>query len=393
MSSAISTISVSNPNSNELCLKRASIESRASIDSVCRVGSIIRSRNTGVLTLAVPASSYPKGLRPGSFISGLNYRNRSIFLFAASHEDSNSSDIEFEEDANKLKDKFGEANEAWKQIAASFKEQSFKMLNISEEAYKEYLKKAIVVLKETTEQLKIQADKASEDLVVIAKELTEEGKVYVSAAAENSPEQVKDIVETFASSTDDVKDVSHVLDFYVGIPYGGLLTLGGFISFMITGSVSGIRFGVILGGTLLALAVYSLRSWKKGESTPIALKGQLVIATLLFLRDLRLVFTRPAFTRYIALIISGAALAFYVYRLTYSRGQSTEGSSSETQDRKLGLFFRFVVMRPRLEGFGVCFFRLKSCIYLHTKTYYLIIISLRIMKNNTLIPPSASRQV
>lgn len=97
------------------------------------------------------------------------------------------------------------------------------MLKISPDAYEEYLKKATVVLKETSEQLKIQADKASEDLSVIAKELGEEGKVYLSAAAENSPEPVKDIVETFASSMDDVKDVSEVLDFYVGIPYGKVI--------------------------------------------------------------------------------------------------------------------------------------------------------------------------
>ena len=98
------------------------------------------------------------------------------------------------------------------------------MLNVSQEAYEVYLKKATVVLKETSEQLKIQADKASADLSVIAKELGEEGKVYLSAAAENSPEPVKDIVETFASSsTDDLKDVSKVLDFYVGIPYGNVI--------------------------------------------------------------------------------------------------------------------------------------------------------------------------
>ncbi|XP_071722167.1 protein FATTY ACID EXPORT 3, chloroplastic [Rutidosis leptorrhynchoides] len=324
-SSAINTITITNPNPNDLCLKRASIE------SVCRVGSIIRSRNSGLLTLSVSAAGYPKGLRPNLFVSGSGYRNRSIFSFAASHEDSTPSDIEIEEEASKLKDKAEESEEAWKQTLASYKEQAFKMLNISQEAYEEYLKKTLVVLKETSERLKIQADKASEDLSVIAKELSEEGKVYLSAAAENSPEPVKDIVETFASSTDDVKDVSQVLDFYVGIPYGGLLTLSGFLSFMITGSISAIRFGVILGGTLLALAVYSLRSWKKGESTSVALKGQSVIATILFLRDLRLVFTRPALTRYIAVIISGAALAFYVYRIAYSGGKSTGGSSFETE--------------------------------------------------------------
>ncbi|XP_071725737.1 protein FATTY ACID EXPORT 3, chloroplastic-like [Rutidosis leptorrhynchoides] len=87
------------------------------------------------------------------------------------------------------------------------------MLNIFEEAYEEFIKKAIVVLKDTSEKLKIQADKASEDLFVIAEELTEEGKVYMSAAAQNSPEPVKDIVKTFASSSDDLKDVSQILIF------------------------------------------------------------------------------------------------------------------------------------------------------------------------------------
>lgn len=43
---------------------------------------------------------------------------------------------------------------------------------------------------------------------------------------------------------------------------------------MITGSISAIRFGIILGGTLLGLAVYILRSWKKRESSAVALKGQ-----------------------------------------------------------------------------------------------------------------------
>jgi len=61
---------------------------------------------------------------------------------------------------------------------------------------------------------------------------------------------------------------------YYIICTGGLLALGGFLSFMITGSISAIRFGVILGGTLFGLAVYSLRSWKKGESSVVALKGQ-----------------------------------------------------------------------------------------------------------------------
>lgn len=62
----------------------------------------------------------------------------------------------------------------------------------------------------------------------------------------------------------------HDLPFLAGL----VLSLGGFLSFMVTGSTAGIRFGVILGGTLIALSVSSLRSNKRGEQSPLALKGQ-----------------------------------------------------------------------------------------------------------------------
>lgn len=56
---------------------------------------------------------------------------------------------------------------------------------------------------------------------------------------------------------------------------GLFLSLGGFLSFMVTGSIAAIRFGVILGGVLLALSISSLRSYKRGQPpSPLALKGQ-----------------------------------------------------------------------------------------------------------------------
>lgn len=222
-----------------------------------------------------------------------------------------------EDEKNDVELEAKEAEEAWKQTLASFKEQALKVQSVSQEAYELYSKKAMVILKETSEQLKIQAEKAKQDLTVIANEISEESKEYLSTAAEKSPEPVKDIVETFASSADNLNEISKVRDFYVGIPYGMyivrhmsihdvntrvffcyieylslvynrynffdvlfmffagvLLSFGGFLSFMLTGSISAIRFGVILGGTLLALSVSSLRSWKRGESSSLALKGQ-----------------------------------------------------------------------------------------------------------------------
>lgn len=282
-----------------------------------------RPRNCRASIVARCVSS--KGLG-SAFLSldGLCSLNRSIVAFAASHEDSNHSEIEVEREAKTHGVGTEESQEAWKQALASFKEQALKMQGVSQEAYELYSKKAIVVLKETSEQLKIQAEKAGNDLSVIAKEISEEGQVYLSTAAENSPEPVKDIVETFATSKDDIKDVSKVPDFYLGIPYGAILSFGGFLSFMITGSVSAIRFGVILGGTLLALGISSLRARKSGESYSLALKGQTAISSIIFLRELRLLSQGGSFAGCIKTLISGAMVAFYVYRII-SDGKLTKG--------------------------------------------------------------------
>ncbi|KAK7243861.1 hypothetical protein RIF29_38674 [Crotalaria pallida] len=43
---------------------------------------------------------------------------------------------------------------------------------------------------------------------------------------------------------------------------------------MVIGSFSAIRFGVILGGVLLALSILSLKAYKRGQPSPQALKGQ-----------------------------------------------------------------------------------------------------------------------
>ncbi|RZC77975.1 hypothetical protein C5167_002212 [Papaver somniferum] len=244
-----------------------------------------------------------------------------VVSFAASHEDSKPSEIEVEKTESELEAGAEESQEAWKKALESFKEQTMKMQEMSQEAYEVYYKKAVVILKETSEQLKIQAEKASQDLSVIAKEISAEGKEYLSTAAENSPEEVKDIVETFASSKDDLKEVSKVRDFYVGIPYGALLSVCGFLSFMVTGNLSGIRFGVILGGSLLALSISSLRSWKRGESSGMALKGQAAIAAIIFLRDMRLLSQRPSFPCSLTTFVSGSMVVFYLYRIIVDRDQ------------------------------------------------------------------------
>ncbi|KAE8662786.1 Leucine-rich receptor-like protein kinase family protein [Hibiscus syriacus] len=254
----------------------------------------------------------PKGLVLG--FCSLDRRisfSQSVVAFAASHDESKHSEIDVERENDEVS-----SNEAWKQALEAFREEALKMQNVSREAYEIYSNKALVTLKETSEQLKIQAEKAKNDLIEIVKEIGEEGKVYLSTAAENSPPEIKEIVETFSScSADDFNDVSKILDFHVGIPYGIILSVGGFLSFMLTGSISAIRFGVILGGTLLALSVSSLRSYKRGICPPLASEGQAVISSVMFLRAFSSLVQRTTPGTFIATLVSGAVVAFYIYKL------------------------------------------------------------------------------
>ncbi|KAB1224641.1 hypothetical protein CJ030_MR2G016977 [Morella rubra] len=238
-----------------------------------RFDPLFRPRCYRTSVVATAASSKGLGVRFLSLDRRRSWKP-SVLASAASHEESKNPDIEVEKDKDDLKLGTEDSEEALKQVLDSFKEQALKMQSISQEAYEVYSKKAIVILKETSEQMKIQADKAKQDFSVIAKEISEEGKVYLSRAAENSPEPVKELVDTYTTSTDDLSEISRAHDFHVGIPYGLFLSLGGFLSFMLTGSVSAIRFGVILGGTLLALSISSLKSYKRGEPFSLALKGQ-----------------------------------------------------------------------------------------------------------------------
>ncbi|XP_022978225.1 protein FATTY ACID EXPORT 3, chloroplastic-like [Cucurbita maxima] len=265
---------------------------------------------------ACKVSSVASTLTHNGFLSP--YRrcalSQRVMVFSASHEESHS-ESQGEKDGKDINFDAEKPQELWKKALDSFKEQALKMKAISKEAYEEYSAKALVALKETSKLLKIQADKAKNDLNFIMQECGEECKEYIATVAENCPEEVKEIVETFTSPTADLSDISKLQDFHYGIPYGLVLSCGGFLSFMITGSLFAVRFGMIPGGALLALSVLSLQSYKRGQSLPLALKGQTAIASILFLRELRLVFQRPSFVNLLTTLISATMVLLYVRRI------------------------------------------------------------------------------
>ncbi|CAK9865884.1 unnamed protein product [Sphagnum jensenii] len=179
-------------------------------------------------------------------------------------------------------------------------------------------RKALGILREITSQLLEQAEKARSLLAASAQELPIRGKENLSYVAENGPEPVKDIVETALNAhypeSSSVKPGSKIHDFCLGIPYGVLLVVGGLLQFILTGSTAAIRFGVVLGGLLLALTVTSLKAWKQGESSLPYIQGQAIITLAIFFRFIRRYGeTNTFFPTGIVAITSAAMLAFYVY--------------------------------------------------------------------------------
>jgi uncharacterized membrane protein (UPF0136 family) len=185
-------------------------------------------------------------------------------------------------------------------------------------ASEEAARKALVILQETTSQLREQAEKASSVLAASAQELPARGKEGLSYVAENAPDPVKDIAETALKAhyweDGSIKQGSKIHDFCLGIPYGVLLVVGGLLGFIITGSTVSIRFGVLLGGVILALSVTSLSAWKQGESTLRYIQGQIIITGAIFFRFIRrYAETKSVFPTGVIAVTSAAMLAFYAY--------------------------------------------------------------------------------
>eukprot|EP00267_Zea_mays_P056473 XP_023156509.1 uncharacterized LOC100273380 isoform X1 [Zea mays] len=167
-----------------------------------------------------------------------------------------------------------EAQEIWKVMLEQFKAEALRMQALSMQAYDVYSERTREVLLEASEKLKIQADKAQKDLSVVATEIGQEGQEYLMMAARNSPDSIKDITTTFRA-LGKLNWPSEYEDYHVGIPFGTFLTVGGFLNFMLAGSTSALRFGIILGLALLALGISSLRSQRDGGRRPrLLVKGQ-----------------------------------------------------------------------------------------------------------------------
>ncbi|KAJ4780017.1 Non-green plastid inner envelope membrane protein [Rhynchospora pubera] len=267
-------------------------------------------------------------LQPATCLRSIHVDSRGfsrLISFATSHEDSQP--VPDSEKKNGSDIKVENSEEAWKESLEYFKTEAIKLKAMSEEAYDIYSKQASEVLLTLSEKLKIEAAKAQNDLSKIAKEISEEGQEYLTRVSENPPESTKELVGVLKESSE-VKNIDDVQDYHVGVVYGSYLAILGFLTFMIYGSIVAVRFGIILGSGLVALAIWSKRSYNSGRKSRLLFKGQTAIAIVIFFRALTVFRQGGTLLNFVHMLISAAAAGFYVYRML-TRGDQSKGPTSQ----------------------------------------------------------------
>eukprot|EP00252_Welwitschia_mirabilis_P014872 TRINITY_DN32925_c0_g1_i1.p1 TRINITY_DN32925_c0_g1~~TRINITY_DN32925_c0_g1_i1.p1 ORF type:complete len:318 (-),score=62.36 TRINITY_DN32925_c0_g1_i1:219-1172(-) len=246
--------------------------------------------------------------------------SRPLLVPASVDESSSvSADENYDKDKDELGKETEEIEQAWKQTVDSIKSHASKI----QEIYTVYNEKARLALKELEEQVQLQRESFRVVLAKNTEEIIGAGNENVSKFLENPPNAVKDLAEAFGVHPNDLKKLSKIHDFCLGIPYGMLLFAGGFLSFMITGSIPAVRFGIILGSIHLALCNFSVQAWKRGESSNLYVKGQAAIPLIILFRELRVLFQRfTLFPSVFMAFTSFLLLLFYSYILFFQPKES-----------------------------------------------------------------------
>lgn len=177
--------------------------------------------------------------------------------------------------------------------------------------------KALATLKETTDSLVVQAEKVKAALAASAQEAADNSKANLTLIAETAPEPIRDLAETALDAhfeTGKPLVGAKIHDFCLGIPYGGLLTAGGVFWFVASGSLHALRFGLFLGGLVLFLSMMSLKVWRKGRSSLPYIQAQALITFIILVREIRrFSLTGVIFPTAAVVVVSAAMLGFYSY--------------------------------------------------------------------------------
>ncbi|KAK9290728.1 hypothetical protein L1049_008903 [Liquidambar formosana] len=110
------------------------------------------------------------------------------------------------------------------------------------------------------------------------------------------------------------KRAAKIHDFCFGIPFGGLVLSGGILGFIFSRNPATLSAGVLFGGALLALSVFSLKIWRQGKSSLPFILGQAGLSAALLWKNFQTYsLTKKLFPTGFYAVISAAMLCFYTY--------------------------------------------------------------------------------
>eukprot|EP00271_Cylindrocystis_brebissonii_P015712 TRINITY_DN38693_c0_g1_i1.p1 TRINITY_DN38693_c0_g1~~TRINITY_DN38693_c0_g1_i1.p1 ORF type:complete len:331 (-),score=59.76 TRINITY_DN38693_c0_g1_i1:359-1351(-) len=137
------------------------------------------------------------------------------------------------------------------------------------------------------EELRLRTEKTRELMAESVHLTAEEAKKRLGVLTDDAPEPIKELATTaiYAHSKDAERRGAIIHDFCLGIPYGLVLATWGALAFLLTGSVEALRFGVGIGGILLAASIQSLQRWKKGKPTMACIAVEAGMTFVLLLKE------------------------------------------------------------------------------------------------------------
>ncbi|GAQ90892.1 hypothetical protein KFL_006980050 [Klebsormidium nitens] len=156
--------------------------------------------------------------------------------------------------------------------------------NVKHEAETEFDKTAKAV-SDTLQKGKEKVGETVAHAAEGAEEILQKGKEELTAAATQASERVKGAADELkkAHSRAAAKKGAVIHDFCLGIPYGIILLLGGFVWFAAEKDPTTLLPGVGLGVLQTALSYLSFQTWKAGQrNTPYILLSLFISSFLAF---------------------------------------------------------------------------------------------------------------
>ncbi|XP_078428913.1 transmembrane proteins 14C [Wolffia australiana] len=133
--------------------------------------------------------------------------------------------------------------------------------------------------------------------------------------SEESTEETTDIQPNGAASVE-TKRTAKIHDFCLGIPFGAIVTSGGFVGYLFSRNTATLGVGLLFGAPLLFLSCVSLRVWRQGQSSLPFILGQGALAAALFWKHFQSYsITKKFFFPGMTALYSVAMLCFYSYIL------------------------------------------------------------------------------